>query len=121
MTKNIMQFSTYVLDESLKKKRVEKEKLRKYTLKKLDTILSEMSQIIFFKDAYIFGSITKPHQFTEESDVDIAFLGLDDKDFFKAMSFISGQLERDVDIIQIENHRLSEKVVNEGIKWIRKY
>ena len=80
-----MQFSTYVLDESLKKKRVEKEKLRKYTLKKLDTILSEMSQIIFFKDAYIFGSITKPHQFTEESDVDIAFLGLDDKDFFKAI------------------------------------
>ncbi|MBP7796922.1 MAG: hypothetical protein KA059_09130 [Elusimicrobiales bacterium] len=105
----------------MKKKRVEKEKLRKHALKKLDTILSEMSQIIFFKDAYIFGSITKPHQFTEESDVDIAFLGLDDKDFFKAMSFISGQLERDVDIIQIENHRLSEKVVKEGIKWTRKY
>jgi hypothetical protein len=37
------------------------------------------------------------------------------------MSFISGQLERDVDIIQIENHRLSEKVVKEGIKWTRKY
>lgn len=116
----MMRFSTYILDESLKKKRLAQERLRKNILKKLDKILSEMSQNVSFKEAYIFGSVTKSNHFTEKSDIDIAFLGLDDRDFFKVMSFISSQLERDVDIIQLENHRLADKIKKEGLKWKKK-
>jgi len=116
-----MKFSTILLDQTLKKKRYEQEELRKQTLKKLDKILHEMSKIIPFKGAYIFGSITKPYQFTRESDVDIAFLGLDDCDFFRAMSILSIKLKRDVDIVQLEHHRIKDKIIRDGIKWKKSY
>lgn len=68
-------------------------------LKKLQSVLDEMHAVISFNEAYIFGSITKDHLFSENSDIDIGFIGLDDKDFFKAMSFLSSRLGCDVDVV----------------------
>lgn len=67
----------------------------------------------------MFGSIVKPYGFRKESDIDIGFMGLRDEDFFRAMSFVSGELGADVDVIQLESHRLALKIRQEGLKWTR--
>lgn len=107
---------TLLLDEYKKRKRQKNEALRKEIISKTIDALSKLSELVYFKDAYIFGSILKPY-FSEDSDIDIAFEELKDKDFFKAMTFISRYIERDVDVIQLEGHRLRDKITKEGIKW----
>ncbi len=37
------------------------------------------------------------------------------------MSFISAYMGRDVDIIQLEQHRLSDVIRKEGILWNKKH
>jgi predicted nucleotidyltransferase len=114
------QSSTYILDTILIKKKEERERIRCEVLHKLQSVLDELYTIISFQEAYIFGSITRPYSFYENSDIDIGFIGLNDKDFFKAMSFISARLGCDVDILQLENHRLRPVILKEGIQWKKK-
>ncbi len=73
--------------------------------------------MISFEQAYIFGSLAKPYRFFKDSDVDVAFLGLRDEDFFQAIAFLSRELDANVDVIQLEDHTLRDKVMREGIKW----
>lgn len=110
---------TYLLDRVLEERRSQREALRLVTLERIKRVLEEMSGEIAFDEAYIFGSVTKPYRFFEETDVDIGFLGLRDEDFFKALAYLSYSLERDVDIIQLEKHRLKEKVMKGGIRWTK--
>ncbi|MEJ5361034.1 MAG: hypothetical protein WBK20_15370 [Spirochaetota bacterium] len=110
-------YSTYILDSVLQRKKEQRELLRKDVLCKLFSILEELSHSISFDEVYIFGSITKEYSFSEGSDIDIAFLGLSDEDFFKAMSFISSRIGYDVDIVQLENHRLKTIIMSEGLQW----
>ena len=96
----------------------ELERKRQELLKELDIVLLDLCELIHFKDAIIFGSITKQQRFTEDSDIDLAFEGLDNEDYFKSMSFISERLKRNVEIIQLEKHcRFKEKIIKSGIKW----
>lgn len=109
-------FSTYLLDEAIIRKTNEREKLRLDVLKKLHYIIGKLHLEVPFKEAYIFGSVTKPYEFLENSDADIGFLGLKDEYFFKITTFISREMGRNVDIIQLENFRFAEKIKKEGIK-----
>src|SRR4030067_651857 len=86
-------------------------------IKRLFDILHNLSKSVFFNEAYVFGSVVKPHRFSKLSDIDIGFIGLKDEDFFKTMSFISSQIGVEVDIIQLEGHRLADKVMREGVRW----
>ncbi|MEW6102643.1 MAG: hypothetical protein AB1630_02300 [bacterium] len=113
-------FSTHLLDEAIERQRQEQEELRLYLIKKLFAILDKLNQEVFFKEAYLFGSIDKPHGFLKNSDIDIGFIGLRDEEFFNVMSYLSREIGIDVDVIQLEGHRLSEKIKKEGIKWMRK-
>lgn len=115
-----MPFSTVLIDQAINRKRNENEERRLQCIERLFDILNNLSKSIFFNEAYIFGSVVKPHRFSELSDIDIGFIGLKDKDFFKAMSFISGQIGVEVDIIQLEGHRLEDKVKREGVRWTKK-
>ncbi len=110
---------TYLLDKVLQRKSIERERLRLASIEKAKKILKEMSKSISFEKAYLFGTITKPYRFSEESDIDIAFVGLKDEDFFSALAYLSRNLGRDVDILQLEKHRLREKIIKEGIVWTR--
>lgn len=110
-------FTTEIIDNVLQRKKEQRENRRVCTLQKLQSVLEELIKIIPFKEAYIFGSVTKKYLFSEHSDIDIGFIGLDDKDFFKAMSFISERIGMDVDIVQLEHHRLKDHIMKEGILW----
>jgi len=109
----------YLIEERRKRERENTQRLREELLSKVNEAISALSQLISFKDAYIFGSISSPKLFSTHSDIDIAFYGLRNEDFFKAISFLSRSLGRDVDVIQLENHRLEEKIKIQGMRWKR--
>ncbi|MFQ6052375.1 MAG: nucleotidyltransferase family protein [Candidatus Hydrothermarchaeota archaeon] len=115
-----IQFSTHLLDKALEKKKSQREKLRLKTIKKINHVLNKLSHDIQFKEVYIFGSLTKPHRFSKNSDIDMGFIGLRDEDFFKALAFLLRELEFEVDIIQLERHRFRDKIMRESIKWTKK-
>lgn len=106
---------TAILNEHREKRRRQAEDLRIQMLARVRTAVSELSKAVYFEDAYVFGSILRP-SFSDDSDIDIAFTALKDKDFFKTMAFLSDRLGRDVDIVQLEGHRLREQIIKEGIK-----
>lgn len=112
-----MGFQFHVLERKLEQKKQRAEDLRRNMLEKLKKALEKIAAEVQFDEVYIFGSITKPGRFGEESDVDVGFFGLKDEDFFRMMSCLSVELDWEVDIIQLEGHRLTEKIKREGIRW----
>ena len=110
-------FSTHLLNRALLREREEREAQRQKQIALVFKALDALSRLISFDQAYIFGSLAKPHRFFKGSDVDIAFVGLKDEDFFQAIAFLSRELGRDVDVLQLEEHPLRDKIVREGIKW----
>lgn len=115
-----MGFSTYILDDVLRRKRAADEAERLRLLEKARSALREASKRFTFKKAYIFGSLAKPYAFKKgSSDVDVAFVGLPLRDFFKMMSFLSERLHVDVDVVQMEEARslLRSRIEKEGVPW----
>ena len=110
-------FSTWLLDRALVREGEEREAQRQKQMTLVSKALNALSQLFSFDQAYIFGSLAKPNRFFKDSDVDIAFVGLKDEDFFQAIAFLSRELGRDVDVLQLEEHPLRDKIVREGIKW----
>lgn len=115
-----MRFSTALIDEAIDRKRKEREAKRLQLIERLFDILKKLSKSVSFDEAYIFGSVIKPHRFAELSDIDIGFIGLKDEAFFKVMAFVSDEIGLDVDVIQLEGHRLADKIKREGMKWTQK-
>lgn len=96
-----MGYSTVLLDKALEEKKKAQEELRLQMLEKLNHALDALNRELPFREAYLFGSIKEPFRFTEGSDIDVGFIGLRDEHFFKAMSFLSSELQTDVDIVQL--------------------
>lgn len=115
-----MQFSTALIDKTINRKIKEGEERRQLLIERLLYVLQMLSKSVFFNEAYIFGSLIKPYRFSDLSDIDIGFIGLKDEDFFNTMSFISSQIGLEVDIIQLEGHRLADKMMREGVRWTQK-
>lgn len=113
-------FPTNILYAAIERQQKEQEAFRVQIIDKLFSILDTLVHELPFEEAYLFGSVTKPHRFSIGSDIDIGFVGLKNEYFFKAMSFISREIGIDVDVVQLEGHRLAEKIKREGIKWTRK-
>jgi len=114
-----MGYPTTILDEAIEKNRKNQENQRQKIIEVITHVLDDLSGEVDFKEAYLFGSITKAFRFSEKSDIDIGFIGLSDRDLFKAMSIISKKTGFDVDVVQLEGHRLKEKIMRDGAKWKR--
>ena len=110
-----------LIEEYLKDIEVKKEEKRQELLQKTIKALSSLSRKFPFQAAYIFGSILKRKRFYYDSDIDIAVAGLAGKDFFSFMAKAAEILGRDVDVVQIESHRLKDKIVEEGLFWKRRW
>lgn len=111
------QFKTQKIKEAYQRKDAEREKLRIKTLQEVCNILGKLSEEIQFEAAYIFGSVLKENRFSEYSDVDIAFLGLDRDELFYVTGYISGKIGRDVNIIHLEDISFKDKILREGFQW----
>jgi len=115
----MVRFPTRILDQAIAKERERREQQRQARLGAVFRALEELSRWVPFQEAYIFGSLAKPYRYFNESDIDVAFVGLRDEDFFQAMAFLSRELGCEVDVLQLEGHRLREKILKEGIRWKR--
>jgi len=113
----IKPFKTTLLDLRLRQKQRENEKLRQQTLQRVLELLPQLAATYGFHRAYVFGSVIKKGRFRRYSDIDIAIEGLDDQQYFKFMADLYDRLEREVDVIQLEKHRLQEQIKETGIEW----
>ena len=110
-------FSTHILDQVLQRRAREWEVLRTRTLSRLRDGLSRLP--VAFETVVIFGSLIHPGHFGPHSDIDVAFFGLADQDYFVAKRFLEAEMELELDVIQLETHRLRETIVRKGISWNR--
>lgn len=110
-------FSTQILDRGLNRRRAERERERQQWLVRIEGALEQLAMEITFKEAYLFGSVAQPYRFQDGSDIDIGVAGLNPDDLLRAMAFLSRYLEREVDVIPLEGHRLAEKIKREGKRW----
>lgn len=67
------------------------------------------------KEVFIFGSIANG-KFNENSDIDIAVTGLDEKEFYKIASILMFELENEFDLIDLddEENRFSQMLLRVG-------
>jgi hypothetical protein len=112
-------FKTTLLDQQLRKERQENEKMRKQMLQQLLRSLPLLAARYGFARAYVFGSLTQKGRFRKTSDVDVAVEGLTDEKYFTFMAELSDLLGREVDVIQIEKHRLKNRILEIGLEWKR--
>jgi len=111
------QFKMQKIKDAYQRKDAEREKLRIKTLQEVCNILGKLSGVVKFEAAYIFGSVLEENRFSEHSDVDVAFLGLDRDELFYVTSYISGKIRRNVNIIHLEDISFRDKILMEGFQW----
>lgn len=107
--------------EVLEEKKKARELFRKRIISEVFEVLDSLSERVTFDEAFIFGSLTQPYAFDDTSDIDIGFLNLDDDMYLFTIAFLSEQLGRDVDVVQIETAgKIRTKILKEGILWRKK-
>ncbi len=94
-----------------------REAIRKKTLVELDAALKHLSKKYRWNELYIFGSIQTPGQFQKGSDLDIGISGLPPTDHYRFVADLSGLLERNVDVLRLEESRLADTVRRKGTQW----
>ena len=67
-------------------------------IKKATQILKENGA----KEVFIFGSIAND-KFNENSDIDIAVRGLNEKDFYRVASILMFELENEIDLVDLDD------------------
>jgi len=105
-------FKTTRLDRRWREKRRENEKRRQQTLQRVLELLPRLAQRYGFHHAYILGSVTKKGRFRQNSAIDLAIEGLGDEKYFTFWAEVSDKFNREVDVIQIEKHRLEKNIQN---------
>ena len=87
----------------------------------LEKTISEVKRVfekLSVQEVYITGSLVIPYRFSSRSDIDIAVRGLPAGDYFTVLSKIEESLLREVEIIELENCRFSDKIQSSGVKVI---
>ncbi|WP_417033394.1 nucleotidyltransferase family protein [Dolichospermum circinale] len=65
----------------------------------------------------MFSSVTRVDKFRQNSDVDVAVENINPEKYCLAISFLSTYLERDVDIIRLNDCHFSHRIRQTGILW----
>ncbi len=114
-----MPFNTHLLDQAIAHRRDIQEQQRQQILAQVVQWLETVGTQHGIERAYIFGSLTRPGDFTEASDVDIAISGKLPEEFCTLMSFLVTTLGREVDLIQLEQCHLGDRIREKGILWTK--
>ncbi len=113
-------FDTYVLDTAIAEQRDRNEKERQKKLSAILNLLDEIGAVFGLETAYIFGSVTMPGRFRAHSDIDIAVSEIEPTDYFDLMTALSTTLGCDVDLVQLEHCHFADRILQTGIKWMKK-
>lgn len=113
-------YDTGILDAHLKRRREENETSRARTVRLIMNALPRLAKRYGLREAYIFGSLTKPNGFRKNSDADLAVEGLRNRDYFSLRAELVRLVDREVDIIQLESHPLRKQILASGVRWKKK-
>lgn len=112
-----MTYPTPLLDHLQAQHRLQQEHKRLTTLAKTLNWLADNAPHYGICQAYLIGSLIRPDQFTERSDVDLAVEEIAPHLFFPAIAHLSECLERDVDIIVLSQCHFADRLRQQGIPW----
>jgi uncharacterized protein len=113
-------FDFSIWERHLARKEEQREELRHSVLLKLDKSLKVLSEKYSWKEIFIFGSITRNGAFHYNSDIDIGIEGLDPLKHYAFVGEISGLMERDVDVVILEECGFTEMIKEKGLIWSMK-
>ena len=110
-------FSTSKLDQILGDRSLQNEKERQDLLQKVVEWLNKHGLQYGIQTAYIFGSLTQPQRFHQNSDIDIAVEQINADDFCAVIGFISEAMGRDVDVVELHKCHFGDRIRQTGIRW----
>ena len=106
--------------KSILKKQADQEKKRIAVLRQAKEALNSLEKKYQWDEAYLFGSLILEGRFRQNSDIDIALLGLKKYDYYKFIGEISDLLNKRVDVVLLEECSFAHFIKKKGIKWNRK-
>jgi predicted nucleotidyltransferase len=109
--------NTTKLDRILGDRSLQNEKERQKLLQKVIEWLDKHGLPYGIQTAYIFGSLTQPQRFHQNSDIDIAVEQINLDDFFAVIGFVSEATGRDVDVIELNKCHFGDRIRQTGIRW----
>jgi predicted nucleotidyltransferase len=78
-----------------------------------------LRQLLPVDQVVIFGSLTKPHRFTDTSDIDIALeTEPAETSLYQLTALLAEEMGRPVDIILLSECRFRDRIAREGEIWM---
>jgi predicted nucleotidyltransferase len=90
---------------------------RKEMLSKIESVLHQLSKRYTWQEIYVFGSVVRDRGYQQGSDVDFAVKGLPKGDLYRFVGELSDSLACSVDVVPLEETRLRERILEEGVPW----
>ena len=112
-----MAFPTPLLDARLAREQQQNEANRLLLLQSALEWLRTHGEHYGIDHGYIFGSVTQPGRFTQSSDVDIAVDTWKTGNICGLMGYLSLHLNRDVDIVPLDQCPFADKIRRLGTPW----
>ena len=112
-----MGFPTPLLDARLAKEKKQNEEDRPRSLQMTVAWLEENAARYGVDQGYVFGSMTEGDRFSQHSGVDLAVGAHKAGDIFALMGALSMHLNRDVDVVPLDQCHFASKIRKVGIEW----
>ena len=103
--------------QQLDRARVERnEALRMAVRERLRSVLRRLVPV---EQVVVFGSLTKPHRFTDTSDIDIALeTEPAGTSLYQLTALLAEEMGRPVDIVLLSECRFRDRIAREGEIWM---
>ena len=112
-----MTFPTPLLDARLAREQAANEQARQQILAMTQCWLSNNAARYGIERGYIFGSVTMTGRFSDHSDVDLAVETHKTGDICALMDDLSMHINRNVDLIPLDQCHFAEKIRRIGLSW----
>jgi predicted nucleotidyltransferase len=107
-----------LFEEILARKREGREQERLRLLALTIDALKTIAPRFAICEAYVTGSLCQEGRFHSHSDIDIAVAGLTHENYFTFMAAMQEMLPIQVEVIELENCRFADKIIENGIKVV---
>ena len=95
-----------------------REQAERMRLEALARLREAVRTVLPGQAIYVYGSVVRPGEFREGSDVDVALVTEPpDRSIYRVQSELTELVGRPVDICLLEETRLREKIIREGELW----
>jgi len=111
-----MAFDTSLRDKAVRQAAERREASRLRVMRATESALSDLAATAGIREAYLFGSLTRPLGFRDESDVDMAVASTV-RDPIGLAAKLSRRIGREVHIVELDGSLVAERAKREGVLW----